>query len=260
MAAASKYGIRSTALTLGILERLAASPYQQGLSELARALDTSKWRLFRHVHALREEGYVIQDAESEKFELGTRFYLLARASPDRVRFVDIARPVLAALHRQIGHPVVLAAPVNAKIVILDAVSGKGGPSLEIATGKPLDLHAAAHGKVALAFGEAELLAATLAAGPLRRYTRYTITSPERLRREVALVRQRGWATAVEEGPRRGMNTTSAPLVAAGGRLEGSIGFIVQGPARAVRARQQFAGEVEALLAAAAAVSRRLGRS
>ena len=146
-----------------------------------------------------------------------------------------------------GHPVVLAAPVNAKIVILDAVSGKGGPSLEIATGKPLDLHAAAHGKVALAFGEAELLAATLAAGPLRRYTRYTITSPERLRREVALVRQRGWATAFEEGPRRGMNTTSAPLVAAGGRLEGSIGFIVQGPARAVRARQQFAGEVEALL-------------
>lgn len=252
----SKYGIRSTALTLGILERLAASPYQQGLSELARALGTGKWRLFRHVHALREAGYVIQDPHSEKFELGTRFYLLTRAIPGRFRFVETARPAMMELHGRIGHPVVVAAPVNAKMVVLDAVSGQGGPSLVIAFGKPHDLHASAHGKVALAFGTPDLLEAAVK-GPLPRYTRHTITSPERLQREVALVRRRGWAAAFEEGPRSGMNTTAAPLFSAGGRFEGSMGFIVPGPARAVRSRQ-FADEVERLLAAAHTVSRRLG--
>lgn len=255
-ATASKYGIRSTALTLGILERLAASPYQQGLSELARALGASKWRLFRHIHALREEGYVIQDPETEKFELGTRFYLLTRAIPGRFRFVEAARPAMADLHRRIARPIVVTAPVNAKMVVLDAVSGKGGTPLIIAHGKPHDLHASAHGKVALAFGAPDLLEATLAR-PLPRYTRHTITAPVRLRREIALVRRQGWASAFEEGPRSGMNTTAAPLFSAGGRFEGSLGFIVSGPAQAVRSRQS-AAELEALLAAAYMVSQRLG--
>lgn len=252
----SKYGIRSTALTLGILERLAASPYQQGITELARALGTSKWRLFRHVHSLREEGYVIQDPQSERFELGTRFYLLTRSIPGRFRFVYIARPAMVELQARIAHTIVVAAPVNAKMVVLDTIPGRDGPPLVIAHGKPHDLHASAHGKVALAFGPHDLLEATLAR-PLPRYTRHTITQPERLRREIALVRRRGWAAAFEEGPRSGMNTTSAPLFSAEGAFQGSIGFIVPGPARAVRSRQ-FAAEVEALLATAYTISHRLG--
>lgn len=252
----SKYGIRSTALTLGILEQLASSPYQRGITDLARALGTSKWRLFRHVHALREEGYVIQDTHSERFELGTRFYLLTRALPERFRFVDIARPAMVDLQAKIAHTTVIAAPVNSKMVVLDTISANGGSPLLIAHGKAHDLHASAHGKVALAYGPPELLETTLGS-PLKRYTRYTITQPEKLKREVALVKQRGWATAFEEGPRSGMNTTSAPIFSADKSFTGSIGFIVPGPAKAIRSRP-LATDVAALLDAACNISRRLG--
>ncbi|HEX7053162.1 MAG TPA: IclR family transcriptional regulator [Burkholderiales bacterium] len=253
---ASRYGIRSASLTLGILEQLARSPFQQGITELARALGTSKWRLFRHVHSLREAGYVIQDPRTERFELGTRFYALTRAIPRRFAFADFARPAMVELQREIGHTVVIAALVHDRMVVLDTVAGEGNERLVIAHGKPHDLHASAHGKVALAFGPPGLLDAVTAA-PLRRYTAYTITDPDRLRRVVAQVRQRGWASAFEEGPRTGMNTIAAPLFGAGGRFEGSMGFIVPGAARIVRSRL-FEGDVEALTAAARKVSARLG--
>jgi DNA-binding IclR family transcriptional regulator len=244
------------AVALGILEQLARSPFQQGISDLARALGTSKWRLFRHVHSLREAGYVIQDPGTERFELGTRFYALTRAIPRRFAFADFARPAMLELQRDIGHTVVIAALVHEQMVVLDTVSGEGGKPLVIAHGKPHDLHASAHGKVALAFGPPELLE-SVAGGTLRRYTAQTITDAERLRRVVMQVRQRGWAAAFEEGPRSGMNTIAAPIFGARGRFEGSMGFILPGSARLVRSRV-FEGDIEALTASARKVSMRLG--
>lgn len=252
----SRYGIRSVGLALEILEQLARSPFQQGITELSRSLGSSKWRLFRHMHSLREAGYVIQDPRTGRFELGTRFYALTRAIPRRFAFADFARPAMVELHRLIGQTVVIAALVHERMVVLDSESGENIDPLVIARGKPHDLHASAHGKVALAFGPPELFEA-LIAGPLRRYTPQTITEPERLRRIVAQVRQRGWASAFEEGPRSGMNTICAPILGKEGRFEGSMGFILPGSARLVRSRL-FEGDVEALKGAARSVSARLG--
>lgn len=252
----SRYGIRSVGLALEILEQLARSPFQQGITELARSLGSSKWRLFRHMHSLREAGYVIQDPRTDRFELGTRFYTLTRAIPRRFAFADFARPAMVELHRHIGHTAVIAVLVHQSMVVLDTESGDNADPLVIARGKPHDLHASAHGKVALAFGPSELLD-SVAAAPMRRYTAQTVTEPERLRRIVAQVRQRGWASAFEEGPRSGMNTIAAPILGEGGNLEGSMGFIVPGSARLVRSRV-FEGDVEALKAAARSVSVRLG--
>lgn len=243
-------------LALRIIEQLASSPTQQGVTELANALGASKWRLFRHIHTLREEGFVLQDARTEKFELGSRFYGLTRAIPRRFRFLDIARPAMVGLQRDTGCTVVVAGLVDDKMVVLDTESGAGADPLVVARGKPHDLHASAHGKVALAFGPPALLEETLMA-PLRRYTSRTITDPDRLRRIVAQVRKRGWATALEEGPRTGMNVAAAPILASGPTFEGSIGFIVPGPACAARSREIEDG-IEALTAAAEAISRRLG--
>ncbi|GAA4336538.1 hypothetical protein GCM10023144_30980 [Pigmentiphaga soli] len=245
-------GIQSVGLTLRVLEALAASPFQQGASELARSLDISKWRLHRHIHTLRELGYVIQDAETGKFELGTVFYNLTKAIPPRFRFMEFARPAMAALHGEIRHTVVAAVLVNDKMVLLDSVPDAGQGGLDIARGKPHDLHASAHGKVALAFGPPPLLEDVVQA-PLRRYTAQTITDPARLQRVIAQVRIRGWASAFEEGPRSGINTIAAPLIGPDQAFLGSIGFIVPGRARAVRPKVHET-EIEALKASAERIS------
>ncbi|MGE0801275.1 MAG: IclR family transcriptional regulator [Lautropia sp.] len=242
-------------LTLRVLEALAASPFQQGASEIARALGISKWRLHRHIHTLRELGYVIQDTETGKFEPGTAFYTLTKAIPPRFRFMEFARPAMVALHKEIGHTVVAAVLVNDKMVLLDSVPSAEEGGLDIARGKPHDLHASAHGKTALAFGPPPLLEEIVRA-PLRRYSAQTITDPARLRRVIAQVRIRGWASAFEEGPRSGINTVAAPLIGPDQVFVGSIGFIVPGRARAVRPRVHEI-EIRALMATAERISRGL---
>ncbi len=248
--------IQSVGLSLQILEQLAASPFQHGITELSRALGVSKWRIYRHIHTLRQLGYVIQDHNTERFELGTAFYALTRAIPRRFQFMDFARPAMRKLQEKIGHTVVVAALINGKMVVTDTASNGAHDPLEIAHGKPHDLHASAHGKVALAFGPAQL-ADDLFEGPLLpRYTAQTITDTARLRRVVAQVRAKGWASAFEEGPRKGMNTIAAPLISGTGTLEGSLGFIVPGVAKAIRPRL-FEGDIEALKEAARRISSRL---
>ncbi|WP_275452804.1 IclR family transcriptional regulator, partial [Stenotrophomonas africana] len=102
---------------------------------------------------------------------------------------------------------------------------QGRTLIEFATrpGTRLDFHASAHGKVWLAFGADELLARALAA-PLKNWTAHTITDPDALRREVGLVRQRGWSTAPDE-VLTGVNTLAAPIFDHRGALVGSLAIV-----------------------------------
>ena len=60
-------------------------------------------------------------------------------------------------------------------------------------GRPVPFHAAANGKVFLAFG-----AAKLPRGALTQLTEHTVVDRAALELELAVVRERGWATTVEE--------------------------------------------------------------
>ena len=60
-------------------------------------------------------------------------------------------------------------------------------------GRPVPFHAAANGKVFLAFG-----AAKLPAGTLQQFTGHTVVERSAIEAELAAIRARGWASAVEE--------------------------------------------------------------
>src|ERR1700682_5631821 len=53
----ARYAVQSLMLGLRVIEALAASGKERGITELATQLKTSKWRIFRHLHSLCEEGY-----------------------------------------------------------------------------------------------------------------------------------------------------------------------------------------------------------
>ena len=151
------YGIRSISLAFAILENLIAGNRGKGASELARELGTNKWRVFRHLHALHECGYVIQDPETDKFDVSFRLFELAIAIPRRLRLIDVARPLLATLRGQIGHSVLLAVVNEIRVMIVDGLSGDDPVQLVVVPGSQLDMHSSALGKVALAFGPPDLL-------------------------------------------------------------------------------------------------------
>ena len=72
-------GLQAVAMAFRILEYLAAQRSGVGVTELARALDTTKSRIHRHLRTLVESGYILQSPESEKYRIGSRLVTLGRA-------------------------------------------------------------------------------------------------------------------------------------------------------------------------------------
>lgn len=250
----SRYSVQSLLLGLRVLEALAASGKDRGVTELAAELDTTKWRIFRHLHSLCEEGYASQDPATGKFQVGRRTYALVEMLPNRFSFVREARSEMSALRNERGHTVVLAAPMNGTgVIVLDVLEGIHVVQFSLKIGAIFDLHASAHGKSALAFGAEEWLEQTIARG-LRRNTDYTMTDPQVLRRAIERIRKQGWSSAPEESF-RGVNTIVAPVFSASRKYLGSIGIF--GSVDSIP-RNPNRKDVEAVVACARRISHRLG--
>ena len=217
--AASKYGIRSIALAFALIEYLAARE-PRGTSEIARDLGINKWRVFRHLHALRQEGYVQQDASTDKFSLSTKLFTVAARLPQRLGFVEPARPIMRALQEEIGQTILLSTLADDRMVVIESESGGNSVQVVVLPGAQLDLHASAQGRIALAFGPDDILERILKA-QLRARTAQTLTSPAALRREVDLARRRSWA--ISRGEHRvGFNAAATPVFGRNGEFKAAL--------------------------------------
>jgi DNA-binding IclR family transcriptional regulator len=137
--------------------------------------------------------------------------------------------------------------------VLEVLQGRAIVNFGTQPGTVLDLHASAHGNVALAFGPEGLMEHCLAS-PLKAWTPQTICAPSALRRAVAQVRARGWATA----PNRvlqGVNGLAAPIFNHAGHyvgavaIAGSIQYIPASP---------HPHQIRAVMQSAERISRKLG--
>ena len=250
----SRNSVQSLMVGLRVMEALAASGRERGITELATQLGTTKWRIFRHLHSLCEEGYVTQDSASSKFQLGRRTYALLEALPNRFNFVREAREDMSVLRDARGHTVVLAAPVDdGSVVVVDVIEGVHAVQFSLKIGAIFDMHASAHGKAELAFGPSRWLEREIQRG-LRRHTESTIVDARVLRREIERVRSQGWASAYEESF-RGVNTVVAPIFTATREFAGSIALF--GSVEAIP-RSPDRRDVEAVMAAGRRISQKLG--
>jgi DNA-binding IclR family transcriptional regulator len=169
------------------------------LTDLARAARLHKATAHRLLAALEREGMVTREGSGELYRLGPEAIALgaraARASDLRA----LAAPELQALAAASGETATLEVPVGGDMLILDEVAGGAllGAVPEVGTRWPI--HATSTGKALLAV-EPDDHRRRLLGGATRftRHTERTIVSAGALARQLARVRRRGYATAVEE--------------------------------------------------------------
>jgi DNA-binding IclR family transcriptional regulator len=126
--------------------------------------------------------------------------------------------------------------------------------LALRVGERLQLHAGASSKVLWAFlpsAEIEALMAQVELAPLERNT---ITSPEQMRRELATIREQGYATSFEETDRGAMGI-AAPVYDHTGRAVAGIG--IAAPVTRIPP-EEAPGIARHVLVAGRALSQRLG--
>jgi DNA-binding IclR family transcriptional regulator len=228
-------GVMAIRLVLGVLELLAKRD-SVGVTELARDLSTTKARVYRHLRTLVDQGYAVQDSDSERYAAGPRLIALARVAAlmPSDGILRLARPTMMKLRDQAGHTVNFSLVYGDSASIVETLQGHSIIGIVMQTHSALPLHSTAAGKLLLA--ERLTQTGALPEGALEKFTDNTITDPELLRMELSRIQEQGWAAAPEE-TMLGINALSAPIRDHRGELVAmisvlsSIQFIPRQPPR-----------------------------
>jgi DNA-binding IclR family transcriptional regulator len=212
-------------LSLRLLERLAETSEPVGVSDLARAFEASKATVYRHLQALARHRFVRQDPVTLRYSAGIKLFVLGERLRDRFDILAAARHEMVRLRDETGQAVTISALVEDQVVVLELLQGRTIVEFGTRPGTALDLHASAHGKVALAFGPPELLQ-RCGARALKAWTPNTIRTRTALERAVTQVRARTWATAPNE-VLPGVNALAAPIFDHRGGYAGAIAIYQQ---------------------------------
>jgi DNA-binding IclR family transcriptional regulator len=244
--------IQSVDRAVAILEILARDG-DAGVTEIAAELGVHKSTASRLLAALDRRELVAQDSARGRFRLGMGIVRLAGAVGRGLDVVRESRPVCRALAAQVGETVNIAILSGRDALYLDQVAGPAALSPHNWAGQRIPLHATSDGKVLLAYLPAAQLGDCLIA-PLTRFTEHTITDVSEFPSVLAEVRQRGYATAVDE-LEAGLTAVAAPVRNAEGRVIASIS--ASGPSFRIPSGR-IAELAESVRQAAAEISRRLG--
>jgi IclR family acetate operon transcriptional repressor len=232
---------RAARLLALVLERSPRTP-----ENLRAELDLVEPELAPLLAALERHGLVARDAAHVR--PGPAALRFARAEVARGELVEHARPSLRRLAEESGETVNLMVPTAGGT---EAIAQEDGRHLLGTTswiGRDVPDHASGAGKVFLAYG-----AAAIAPRP-QRLTERTIVDRHALEAELAVVRERGFATLVDE-LEPGLSVVAAPVFDAGGAVVAALA--VSGPtARLPAHRLVLLGRVA--IEQAHAVSQRLG--
>ncbi|MQS15368.1 IclR family transcriptional regulator [Streptomyces kaniharaensis] len=188
--------IQSLSRAAAIMRLLAGGERRLGLSEVATALDLAKGTAHGILRTLQQEGFVEQDPESGKYQLGAELLRLGQS------YLDVhelrARALVWAddLARAAGETVYLGVLHQQGVLIVHHVFRPDDTRQVLEVGSMQPLHSTALGKVLVAYDP--VARGELGAGPYEPYTLRTLTEAADVDAECALIRERGWADSIEE--------------------------------------------------------------
>jgi DNA-binding IclR family transcriptional regulator len=207
-----------------ILRLLAVESEPMGLVQIGGALGLAKGTTHGLLRTLTEVGFVEQDSASGRYRVGAGLLHLGSTELDLNELRARALNWSDALAARTGEAARVAAYRDSQAIVAHHVFRPDGSDQTLETGTVLPLHASALGKVLLAFDPGA--ARSILGRPLESLTYRTISDRRQLTRELADVRDLGWAASVEE-VEPGLAGVAAPIRDKGGYVVAAVG--IDGP-------------------------------
>jgi DNA-binding IclR family transcriptional regulator len=246
--------IQSIERAAAILRLLSGRTRRLGVVELAGELGLPKGTVHGILRTLQSVGFVEQDPESGKYQLGAALLHMGSSYLDGNELRTRALNWSDSLAARSGESVRIGTLHDGRVLLVHHVFRPDDSRQALEVGALLPAHATALGKVLLAFNQyvaEELLGAGLTA-----FTRATVTGGDALRQQLRIVRERAWSAEVEE-----LVEGEASIAAAiSDRRDVTVGAIgIAGPVdRLCEKREPRADLVSYVREAARAISRDLG--
>lgn len=195
----SAYSVPSVSRAMKILELLAQSQRGLALSDISRRLGIPKSSAHVLIKTLEVMGYLKSSKNNGRYCFGLKLVSLSNTALENLDLREQARPFLQHLMLRTGLTVHLAILEGAEAVIIEKIEAPGMLRLATWVGRRLDANSSGVGKALLAFAAEGNCDQRFTGRPLARHNKNTISSLERLARELRKVRELGYAFEDEEG-------------------------------------------------------------
>ena len=217
-------GNQAVRRAIAVLKAFSDESPEMGVTEVSRKVNLHKSTVYRLLSAFEDEGLIARNPESGKYRLGPELIVLGEQVLRHTEVHRVALPFLRELAEKSGETVDLEVLSGSNVVTIEEIPGKHVVAAAGAIGMPWAAHATANGKILLANQPPEKQRQILSR-TLKRFTPRTLTDPKAVARELARVREQGYATCFGEleehlvaigMPIRGRNGDSVAAVSLSG--------------------------------------------
>ena len=211
---------QSSLRLLRIMECLAAQRTPMRVQEIAKKVNMTQATVSRYLYALQDAKYIYQDSETSRYALTWRVCHLSENLQSFLSLRNITTPFINNLANSLSLGVCLVVNQNNECMYLDCIDKPNSPALQ-RIGKQAPLHATGSGKVLLSQYNDFQLNEYISNTELKKYTKYTITEPDELRKELDKVRRQGFGMDEQECE-LGLRCISMPLHDYSGNIIASV--------------------------------------
>ncbi|MFC5711695.1 IclR family transcriptional regulator [Thalassorhabdus alkalitolerans] len=205
-----KYRLSSVTNAMRILNIFKINKNKElSVTDIASQTNVPKSTAHRLITTLRKEGFLSQNPRTGKYRLGLALLTLGGVISVHKEIYREAFPYVEQLVRKIDETCHICLLEEQHVVYYYRVHRKAPEHLVTQEGRKSPVHCTSEGLLLLAFQESSYQERVLSE-PLYRFTRYTITDPEKIRSRLSTIAAEG--VAISEGEYfEGYTSISVPI-------------------------------------------------
>lgn len=176
-----------------ILEYLLKCDDPQTLAEISEGMGVAKPTTLKILNTLELLGWVRRDELTKQYSLGTQLITYADKALESLDIAKIARPFLQKLRDETQETINLGILRDQKVFLLQKLESPQSIKLQSTIGGSMNLYSSAMGKAILATFSPQELQSYINSHDFKQLTPNTINSAAKLRKDINLVKQTGFA-------------------------------------------------------------------
>lgn len=183
--------------SLYLLEYFTEQKPSWGVRELAKELEMNHSVVYRILSTFEKRGFLIQNQETKKYELGLKFWIYGQMVQERNHFTDVIQPLMKELCETTGESIFLTGREGNKGICLHFEESMQRVKYTLQVGTKTPLYAGSSNKVIMAHFTKDNQESIMVKG-LDPITDRTVINVDRLREELAQIKEAGWAQSIGE--------------------------------------------------------------
>lgn len=192
------------------------------INELARKLKVSKGTVHRVLLTAQKAGFIEQNGESGRYQLGMKIFELSSVITSRMNLRTEALPYLKKLTELTGETSYIVVQDGYEAICIESVEGHNFLRvLFLEVGKRMPLYIGAGPKILLAGMSDEEIEKWMKKEKIKAWTNQTIIEKDKIWESVERVRKQGYAVSKEDVT-DGASAIGAPIYNVEGKLVGSV--------------------------------------